>query len=168
MAGPGRPRKHLQDEHHFQTSDDPATEGAPPVAAESDQAGVSTPAGEFDAPAELEAVVEESATASDVEPTAMEVIENAPLIYQESPAEEKIHQLVDEVQSTDGWHNIDTAPRGGLTVRVSENTYVEGVDAFFKRTRVFSGKKWEQVGKFVDHQTGLDLPFQPKYWRERF
>lgn len=170
----GRPPKgHLQDEHHFRTSDEVAAAVATPAVTEADQADTS---GSATMPHSMSA-----------EPIAATVTVISPgtgytsdPLYQpfpknvESPIEEKIHQLVDDV-SLNGWHPIDTKivlqmpPRNGMPVKLSENPDDEGVLAVWKKTRKFANAthRWSESGKWIDFYSGMDIPFQPKYWKER-
>lgn len=202
MAGPGRPKKHLHEDHHFQTSDEAAAAGAPPVVADSGQAGASDVALATDfAPATLEAIVENpippsphnQSISSVISPQNTEsgepknaaeslLIDSDPMsaTLTESPVEEKIQCLVEqervfysepqtiEISDLNGWQHIATAPIGGLTVHINNMPHGEGIDAFFKRTRVFNGKHYVETGIWVDHMTGVKVPYEPKYWRPRF
>lgn len=192
----GRPPKdHLRDEHHFRTSDEVAAAGAPPAAAESDQAdtsGSATMPHSMSAAPIVEAIVENPTLVQSVEKVTG--IPEVPLeslgiipsdaIYAgtnihtmniESPIEEKIHQLVDSA-SLNGWHSIDTKivlqmpPRNGMGVKLSETPEGDGVLALWKKTRKFANPthRWEESGKWVDFHSGMDISFQPKYWKERF
>ena len=160
----GRPRKHLEDEHHFKTSDDAAAAGAPPAVADSGQADASDGASAPDsASAELthEAVVEN--------PT----LEPVNVISTESPIEKKIRALSDAA-SLNGWHPIETdtvlnsPPRNGMAVRIAESIEDEGRLAYWKRTRAFNGKRYAETGVWLDFHTSQKISFEPKYWRERF
>lgn len=167
QKGRGRPRKHLEDEHHFRTSDDAVAAGAPPAPAESDQAGELEPQDSVTS-AELihETVVENTADYS--------VIPDAISLPKESPVEEKIHDLIEEAK-LNGWRTMDSdivinlPPRNGLPVKVSENTG-DGVVAFWKRIRAFANptKRWKESGAWYDFHTGQKIPFEPKYWKERY
>lgn len=179
----GRPPKsHLQDEHHyqsavrtedvlaayeiFQASDDAVAAGAPPAAAESDQADASD-----------EALSSDSASAEPIEA----IVENPTLpmnaISTESPVEEKIHELVAGQVNFNGWHPIlesdmviNLPPRNGNPVRLSETPDSEGVIAFWKRERAFANatKRWQEHGVWRDFYTGMKIDFEPKYWKDRF
>lgn len=200
-----QPKSHLQEDHHFRTSDDAAAAGAPPAPAESGQENVSdalpdagTTASAFSAPIH-EAVVENPTlapyadivlTSETISPTLVaSSIESTPSAEnvdtitnssqpKESPIEQKIHELVDAA-SLNGWHVLPTEiaphpsllpPRNGMPVRLSETTDGEGILVFWKKTRKYANTthRWEHSGKWCDFQTGLDINFIPKYWRERF
>ncbi len=185
----GRPRKHLQDEHHFRTSDDAAVAGAPLAAADSGQADASDEALASDsASAELtqEAVVENPIVDVPLSPIfQVSQSVNTELLAEsqlsafappvESPVEQKIHDLVDTA-SLNGWHpiepDVDIAlpPRNGMAVRLSKTTEGEFVIAFWKRFRAFANatKRWNETGCWYDFHTGQKISFDPKYWKERF
>ena len=174
----GRPPKdHLRDEHHFRTSDEVAAAGAPPAAAESDQAdttGSATMPQSISAEPIVEAVVENPTLAPFVREGLDGIIPITP-ISNESPIEEKIHQLVDNA-SLNGWHPIDTEivlqmpPRNGMGVKLSETPDGDGVLAMWKKTRKFANTthRWAESGKWVDFHSGMDISFTPKYWKDRF
>lgn len=82
--------------------------------------------------------------------------------------QETAHPDPDSIEPTGDWRPIDTAPIGGLPCFISNEAEGEGVLAFYKRTRAFRGKKWEEIGKWVDNLTGVDIAFKPVFWRERF
>ena len=159
----GRPRKHLQEEHHFRTSDETATAGAPPVADESDQAD----AGTVD--------IVSNPTSAEHTSGGIGSGETATITVPESPIEEKIHQLVDNA-SLNGWHPIDTEivlempPRNGMPVRLSGSADGEIFLCIWKKTRKFANTthRWQEGGKWVHFESGMDINFQPKYWKERF
>ena len=114
----GRPRKHLESEHHFLTSAEAAVAGAPPADAEVDQMGASIEETQSSAPVEhIEAIVGNPTFAPDVGMTrgmttnslenlnnmekSSQSVENAitdgnGLQSQESPIEESIHVLVEQ------------------------------------------------------------------------
>jgi hypothetical protein len=179
-----------------ETSDDDAAAGAPPATSESGQADTNEAAladSSISAAPIHEAVVENPTHVPDVDtlitsamtspqPVAsstqsLPVAENVDTIttssqQKESPIEEKIHELVD----INGWHPLHTQivllmpPRNGMPVRLSETTDGEGVFGIWKKTRKFANSthRWEESGKWVDFQSGMDISFVPKYWRERF
>lgn len=66
------------------------------------------------------------------------------------------------------WRDIDSGATSGMPHYVSDKPKGEGTLAHFRRTRAFANKRWNEVGKFVDFMTGVDLPFEPKYCRNRF
>lgn len=91
---------------------------------------------------------------------------------QESPIEKKIHELAD----VSGWKHIHTEivlqmpPRNGIPVRLSTTPEGDGVLAIWKKTRKFANPthRWEESGKWVDFQSGMDISFKPNYWKERY
>lgn len=197
----GRPPKsHLSDEHHFRTLDDTVAAGAPPAAVDSNQADASDEALASDSvSADLihEAVVENpmialdvglqedsvmnsSITLSEYQDSGQLNVQNAGITgnlsqNQESPIEEKIHELV-ENSLLNGWNIIEpdvvlnSPPRNGIPIRLSEEYNGEGVLAFWKKERAFanSTKRWEEHGVWRDFYTGMVISFKPKYWKERF
>lgn len=185
----GRPPKsHLHEDHHFRTSDDAEAAGAPPASADSDQADAIevAPAAQFASAALIhEAVVENPIPSMDSTSMSLEIplkkleseeqgnaVKNS---LKESPVEEKIHELMDAA-SLNGWESIDTKivikmpPRNGMPIRLSENPDEHGVLAMWKKTRKFANTthRWMESGKWVDFQSGMDISFIPKYWKERF
>jgi len=160
--GRGRPKtKHLENEHHYRTSDDASAAGAPTAAAE---------------PQSIEAMVENPTPPVSATST-------------ESPVEQKIHVLVEqqrvflgepqtiEISQLNGWHPImesDTVinlpPRNGNPVRLAEKPDGEGVVAFWKKERAFANatKRWQEHGVWRDFYTGMKIDFEPKYWKERY
>ncbi len=75
-----------------------------------------------------------------------------------------------------GWHSIETdivlksPPRNGMAVKVSETPDSEGVVVFWKRLRAFANatKRWQETGAWCNFHTGQKIPFEPKYWKERY
>ena len=61
---------------------------------------------------------------------------------------------------------IDTAPKVGIQMVVSEMGLDEGVRALWKRSRFFEKGRWQMTGKWIEPITGKDIGFEPKYWRE--
>lgn len=106
---------------------------------------------------------------------------------QESPIEEKIYDLMaeqlrriepegDNSSNSDrmnGWNDIENTailhglPRNGMPVRLSVSPHGEGVLAFWKKTRAFHAKRWQETGVWCDFFTGVLLNFIPKYWKPR-
>lgn len=84
----------------------------------------------------------------------------------ESPVEQKIHVLMDK--PINGWYHIDSASKNGMPIRLSEKPEGDGTIAFWKRTRAFNAKRWQETGKWEDFITGGAIPFGPKFWRPRF
>lgn len=180
----GRPPKsHLHEDHHFRTSDEVAAAVATPAVTEADQAdatGSATMPQSTSAEQIAEAVVENPTIVSGVQQDSgtHPELSTHPIVQNsigESPIEEKIHQLVDNA-NLNGWHPIDTEiviempPRNGMGVRLSEFPEGEGVLAVWKKTRKFANTthRWQESGKWVDFHSGMDITFQPKYWKERF
>jgi len=78
-------------------------------------------------------------------------------------------------EEANGWHLIGDMiithpPRNGMPVKLAESTDDEGTLGYWKRTRAFANStmRWVEQGKWVDFVTGQDIPFQPKFWKERF
>jgi hypothetical protein len=65
------------------------------------------------------------------------------------------------------YHEINSAPRNGTLIIVSENGTDKGEIAFWKKTRAFANAthRWEETGFFVSNITNLPLSFKPKFWR---
>lgn len=65
------------------------------------------------------------------------------------------------------YHDINSAPRNGTLIVVSENENDKGTIVFWKRTRAFANAthKWEETGFFANNITNLRISFTPKYWR---
>jgi hypothetical protein len=98
---------------------------------------------------------------------------NIPFKSQEEfsePAHDNLkHPAYDDPAEAHGdWKPMESAPMGGLSCFISNKPEGEGTLAFYKRTKAFKGKRWEEIGKWVDHVTGADIAFKPVYWRERF
>lgn len=171
--GRGRPpKKHLEQEHHFSPAIQPFNNGAPEI---------------------IEAVVEnftvetaESHIAQESESVSLTEEISVPHVtifqHEESPVEEKIHQLVESSYSVpsavelNGWHTLNTdivifiPPRNGMPVLLCETPDGQGIEAFWKRTRAFANgtKRWNEHGAWYDFNTGTPIRITPKYWKERF
>lgn len=167
----GRPRKHLENEHHFRTSDDATTADASPVDAESDQADAIV---DFTEPPSVSAEpIEDVVEIPITHHVGMEVDRSKDDVYKEEVVA-TYHYI--EPENLNGWHPIDTEivmempPRNGMPVRLSINNDSEGVLAVWKKTRKFANAthRWQESGKWIDFNTGLDISFAPKYWKERF
>lgn len=64
-----------------------------------------------------------------------------------------------------GWLSIDTAPRSGTRVMLSDDgTFL--LKAFWHRTRRFEKGRWQFNGKWRDAVTGKDRDNEPRFWRE--
>lgn len=190
-------KKHLKEEHHLKTSDDSASEGAPSVADDSDQTGASVELAQpFASVAIQEAVVENPTQPTFFPKEESSIVESGNISEQlnvnptqsqlgsESPAEEKINELVKhkisygppENVDLRGWnilegdiHPSSLPPRNGMPIRVSDSVNDSGVVVFWKKTRAFANptKKWEITGKWCNFLTGVPISFEPRYWRER-
>lgn len=80
-------------------------------------------------------------------------------------------EIVEELPSLElknGWKSMDSAPHNGLPAIVSEFGDDEGIVAFWKRSRAFLAKRWQESGYWCDNGTGLKVNFTPQYWKERF
>lgn len=143
----GRPRKHLQEDHHYK---------------------VETP---------LEPVKSPENVASEIE-TVEDVVENpivAPVEDLSEPEstfipdkEEKSVIPVTISQPKIGWKPIETAAHNGISTIVSETGDDSGTVAFWRRTRAFIAKRWQDTGYWCNSATGLKIGFIPQYWKERF
>lgn len=100
----------------------------------------------------------ESATSTEPEPAIVE--------HKESPVEQKIQVMMDE--PVNGWLNIQSASRNGMPIRVSLTSDGEGIVAFWKRTRSFHAKRWQETGLWCDFITTIPLDFDPIFWKPRF
>jgi hypothetical protein len=184
------PTKHLEQEHHYRTSDEPAAVVATPAAAESDQGSASPifplePDSALPAPDHAEVIeVQENPTAELSLPPSVpqNITTNAtvdtaePLeAPQTSPAEQKIEALV-EAANLNGWHNIETEvvlelpPKNGTAVYVSDKPSGQGTLVVWKKTRAFANatRRWEATGVWIDFVSGIPIAFKPKYWKERY
>lgn len=159
----GRPKKHLEAEHHFTAQSEP-----------------------------VEAVVENPTLSISAQETESMIVDqengSAGFLMADSPIEQKIHQMTEaeefrmlqakalvnaslafeDVIDENGWHPIETFPKGGLPIYVNNLSAGDGVLALWKRTRAFNGKVWAETGKWVDYHTGEELSFKPRFWRGRF
>ena len=171
------PTKHLEQEHHFRTSDEPAAAVATPAAAESDQGSTveASPLPErVDVlPESIEEITGGSGDSSEPEfkPGDTVVLD----IPEESPAEQKIEELV-EAANLNGWHNIETEvvlelpPKNGTAVYVSDKPSGQGTLVVWKKTRACANatRRWEATGVWIDFVSGIPIAFKPKYWKERY
>lgn len=163
----GRPRKHLEHEHHFQTSSEAAAAGAPPADANDDQAGASVDLPQPSALAEpIESIVENPILQSP-EPLNITLDVVAPIV-------ESLEGYPNDAIDLQGWHALfeenaaNRPPRNGMPVRLCETLDGPVVKAFWRRTRAFNGKKYEDTGLWTDYQTGMAIGFKPNYWKEPF
>lgn len=143
----GRPRKHLEEHHHYKPSD-------------------SAVLSEIQMPEETpipEAPLEGLPIQEVIESIPVEETISTPV---ESPAQEKIEELVQEAKN--GWSPIESSSRNGMPVWLTDNPDKHGVLAFWKRTRAFNAKKWQEIGYWCDHTTGVKIPFEAQFWRPRF
>ena len=100
---------------------------------------------------------------------------HATTIQHESPAEQKIEELV-EAANLNGWHNIETEvvlelpPKNGTAVYVSDKPSGQGTLVVWKKTRAFANatRRWEATGVWIDFVSGIPIAFKPKYWKERY
>ena len=82
---------------------------------------------------------------------------------------EKRPPEVEEKRNRYNYQDIDTVPRSGAMVILSETGEDAGEAAFWKKTRAFANAthKWEETGFFVSNITSLPIVFKPKFWRMR-
>lgn len=79
-----------------------------------------------------------------------------------------------ESSNSNGWRPlggdiiIHQPPRNGMPVYLSSDPEGDGQLFYWKRTRAFNGKRYEETGKWVNFQTGADIPFVATLWKERF
>jgi hypothetical protein len=92
----------------------------------------------------------------------------------EEPTIPEVIQEVEPVTETEpknryDYHDINSAPRNGTLIVVSETGMDKGEIVFWKRTRAFANAthRWEETGFFVSNITNLPILFKPKYWRNR-
>lgn len=172
---PGRPPK--------EKPDNAAAAVATPVAADSGQAEASIAETLSYASAEYNEAVVENPTIvqyadgkTSSEKNSEDMTESSPSVQsaamdglgklnQESPIEQKIHELVED-QCPDGWNPISTAPKDGNRIVVSETG--EDQEAVYWRIRRVVDKKklrYNKEGKWTAHLSRLDIDYEPKYWR---
>lgn len=165
---PGRPlTKHLHDNHHFK-AESAITEESPAVEI------AENPIVETAEVHSQEFTSEVNSLAVHVEIASNPVLESH-ITHAESPVEKKIHALM-ETASLNGWKLletevlINTPPRNGIPIKVSETTQGDGIIVFWKRLRAFANatKRWQENGAWIDFHTGMKIAFEPKYWKERF
>jgi len=163
MAEFKRGQKHLKEEHHF-TPALPPEEEVQAVEPESVEAVVENPtlSQEEDVTGLVQmdsiALPEPDIIESEPEPA---VIEHTP-----SPAEQKIQKLVGE--PVNGWKHIESAARNGMPLRLSLAPEGDGIVAYWKRTRSFNAKRWQETGIWCDFITTIPLAFSPLFWKPRF
>lgn len=93
--------------------------------------------------------------------------EDVTTVTSQAPEVEKVHEKITSLKDT-RWRDIDSGATSGMPHYVSDTGTGDGTLAIYKRTRAFANKRWKEIGKFVDFMTGVDLPFEPKYCRNRY
>lgn len=66
-----------------------------------------------------------------------------------------------------GWNLITEAEQDGRTYVVTHDPAVEGVEAFWRRTRVLSHYRWVYRGRWSHLLSRADVMPQPIYFKER-
>jgi hypothetical protein len=167
--------EHLQQQHHFQPAVQPvetpepveAVVENPIISPLDDQSTSSETYPQQSESAEPESVAEILSTDSEQENVISTEPEPAISEHKESPVEQKIQVLMDE--PINGWNHIGSASRNGMPVRLSltsdDNDTVLG---FWKRTRSFHSKRWQETGMWCDFMTAMPLSFDPIFWKPRF
>lgn len=143
----GRPKKHPHEDHHYRAQEQVAL----PEASDFDVID-EVPTGL------VQAVPDYPLVASSESPPMEGIISNPP-----APEEVKIPVS----QPILGWKPIETAPHNGLSAVISETAEGTGIVAFWRRTRAFIAKRWQETGHWCDSSTGLKVTFVPQYWKER-
>lgn len=90
--------------------------------------------------------------------------------YEEKPSERvKDSPPQEPEKNRSDYHGIDSAPRNGVLIVLSETGKDKGEVGFWKKTRAFANatQKWEETWFFVSNTTNLKLSFKPKFWRAR-
>ena len=93
----------------------------------------------------------------------------------QAPIAEVVEEQQPETRTTQeevnryGYQSINSAPRNGTLIFVSETGADRGEIVFWKRTRAFANAthKWEETGFFVNSLTNLPLAYRPQFWRTR-
>lgn len=193
----GRPPKgHLQDEHHFHAASEKPEE---PVVEVLENPTIAPDVGMME-DTTMSFSENLANTATSYQSVQNATLAGDGLQNQESSIGEKIHQLVEishgrtgtgatstiiitasgkgypDSENLNGWHLIESdavlnsPPRNGNPVRLSESPHNEGVIAFWKRERAFANatKRWQEHGVWRDFYTGMKIDFEPKYWKERY
>lgn len=188
----GRPRKHLEEDHHFKTAGDVSVvdNGDEYISEPQVQPLNNNVEKNIEVPAEGHNFITAQSSGARVYEHINTNTEGGAHDKDEEINEESIDVSNDDktlgVSSLEsdtlevnnaalhGWNSIDTEiilkqpPRNGMPVRLSETPNGEGILAFWKRTRAFNGKRYAETGKWTCFQTGMNLSFEPKYWKERF
>ena len=98
-------------------------------------------------------------------PALSEKVENVPSM--EGQIEESVHapELRDDIAD---WQPINTAPRNGKQIVVSDGTKDNESLAYWRRTRAFANAthRWEETGFFHNPITNSKIDFDVLYWRE--
>lgn len=91
-------------------------------------------------------------------------------VSDESPIEEKIHQLVDAMALPPvvGWENdMYMAPKDGRRIMVSSTAKDQGSLVYWRISKFVDKKNLRYVpkGRWTDFLTKNDITFVPKYWK---
>lgn len=64
------------------------------------------------------------------------------------------------------WKAMDTVPKVGIQVFISDTGLDDGQRVYWKRTRRMHQGRWQMTGKWVEALTGRELDIEPKFWHE--
>lgn len=73
-------------------------------------------------------------------------------------------------QETDhNWNPIQSAPRNGFPVKITDDIRKIGIVAFWRKSRAFANAthRWEETGFWTDSSTGRNIDFKPLWWKDR-
>lgn len=88
----------------------------------------------------------------------------------ESPIEEKIHQLVEDasIPFVQGWeNNMRVAPIDGRRIMVSETGLGQGALVYWRISKIVDKKNLRYIpkGRWTDFLSKKDIEFKPHYWK---
>lgn len=74
-----------------------------------------------------------------------------------------------EVNTLHNWLPIDTAPRNGFPIKLSDDVSNPGITGFWRKSRAFANPthRWETTGFWTDSATGRNVEFTPIWWKDR-